>query len=212
MSILEALQGAEQDVRLIYGVVAGIVTNNHDPDELGRVKLRFPWLSDDNETDWVRIATLMTGANRGSFFLPETGDEVLVAFEHGDINHPFVIGMLWNGTDAPPEANRNGKNNIRLIKSRSGHKVILDDTDGGEKIEVIDKSGNNFITIDTANNTIEITSNQDIKLSASNGKISLDAMEIEIKSSANTKIEAGANADLKATGNTTVKGAMVMVN
>ncbi len=212
MSILEALQGTEQDVRLIYGVVAGIVTNNHDPDELGRVKLRFPWLSDDNETDWVRIATLMAGKDRGSFFLAEVGDEVLVAFEQGDINHPFVIGMLWNGTDTPPETNSDGENNIRIIQSRSGHKVILDDTDGNEKIEIIDRSGSNFITIDTAKDTIEITSNKDIKLSASNGRISLDAMEIEIKSSANTKIEAGANADLKATGNTTVKGAMVMIN
>src|SRR3972149_536693 len=103
MSILEALQGTGQDVRLISGVVPGIVTNNQDPDGLGRVKIKFPWLSDDNETDWVRIATLMAGGQRGGFFLPEVGDEVLVAFEHGDINHPYVIGALWNGVDKPPE-------------------------------------------------------------------------------------------------------------
>ncbi len=102
MSIMDALGGQEQDIRRAYGVAAGIVTNNQDPDGLGRVRIRFPWLSDDNETDWARIATMMAGSGRGSFFLPEVGDEVLVAFEHGDINHPFVIGMLWNGVDTPP--------------------------------------------------------------------------------------------------------------
>ncbi len=212
MSILDAIKTNGQNVKRTYGVAGGVVTNNQDPDKLGRIKVRYPWLSDDNETDWVRIATLMAGGERGSFFLPEVGDEVLVAFEHGDINHPYVIGTLWNGVDVPPETNSDGQNNIRKIRSRSGHEVVLDDTDGNEKIVIVDKTEKNKITIDTAKNTIEITSNQDIKLSATNGKISLEAMEIEIKSSANTKIEAGANADLKASGNTTVKGAMVMIN
>ncbi len=212
MSILDAIKTNGQNVKRTYGVAGGVVTNNQDPDKLGRIKVRYPWLSDDNETDWVRIATLMAGGERGSFFLPEVGDEVLVAFEHGDINHPYVIGTLWNGVDVPPETNSDGQNNIRKIRSRSGHEVVLDDTDGNEKIVIVDKTEKNKVTIDTAKNTIEITSNQDIKLSATNGKISLEAMEIEIKSSANTKIEAGANADLKASGNTTVKGAMVMIN
>ncbi len=212
MSILDALQSEDKSTGKAYGVAAGIVTNNKDTEGLGRVKIKFLWLSEDNETDWVRIATLMAGNDRGSFFLPEVGDEVLVAFEHGDINYPYVIGALWNGKHKPPETNSNGQNNIRMIKSRSGHKVILDDTKGKERIEIIDTSKNNKIVIDTAKNTIEIASNQDIKISASKGKISLDAMEIEIKSTANTKIEAGANADLKATANATVKGAMVMIN
>ncbi len=196
----------------VYGIVSGIVTNNKDPEGLGRVMVKFPWLSEESQSDWAKVMSFMAGKERGGFFLPEVEDEVLVAFEHGDINYPYVIGALWNNEDKPPETNSDGKNNIRIIKSRCGHKVILDDTDGKEKIEVIDKSGNNYVTIDTAKNTIEITSNQDIKLSASNGKISLDAMEIEIKSTANTKIEAGANADLKASANATVKGAMVMIN
>ncbi len=212
MSILDAIKSNGQKVKRTYGVAGGVVTNNQDPDKLGRIKVRYPWLSDNNETDWVRIATLMAGGERGSFFLPEVGDEVLVAFEHGDINHPYVIGTLWNGVDVPPETNSDGQNNIRKIRSRSGHEVVLDDTDGNEKIVIVDTTENNKITIDTAKNTIEITSNQDIKLSATNGKISLEAMEIEIMSSANTKIEAGANADLKATGNATVKGAMVKIN
>ena len=185
MSILDALGSEEKNAGKINGIAAGIVTNNKDPDGLGRVKIKFPWLSDNNETDWVRIATLMAGAMRGSFFLPEAGDEVLVAFEHGDINHPYVIGSLWNSEDKPPETNSDGKNNIRKIRSRSGHEIIfndtakeekieihtnaghvvtLDDSDGQEKIEVIDKTGNNKITIDSVQKSIEIESEMRLKI------------------------------------------------
>ncbi len=219
----------------VNGIVSGIVTNNKDDEGLYRVKVKFPWLTEESEGDWAKVMSFMAGKERGGFFLPEVGDEVLVAFEHGDINYPYVIGSLWNSEDKPPEANSDGKNNIRKITSRSGHEIIfndddaakkekieihtnaghkfiLDDSAGKEKIEIIDKTGNNLITIDSAKDSIEITSNKDIKLSATNGKITLDAMDIEFKSSADTKIEAGANADLKASGNTTVKGAMVKIN
>src|SRR5215472_353851 len=104
----------------IYGVVVGIVTNNQDPDGMGRVKVKFPWLSDQDESWWARIATVMAGSSRGSYFLPEVNDEVMVAFEHGDVRFPYVLGALWNGKDSPPTTNSDGKNSIRLIKSRSG--------------------------------------------------------------------------------------------
>ncbi len=218
MSILEALQGTDQDVRLISGVVPGIVTNNHDPDGLGRVKLKFPWLSDDNETGWLRIATLMAGGDRGSFFLPEVGDEVLVAFEHGDINHPYVIGALWNGVDKPPETNADGKNNIRKIKSRSGHeiifndddtakkekieihtkaghKIVLDDSAGQEKIEIIDKTGSNKMTIDSVQNSINIES----------------AMQLKIKANM-VEIEGTTSLTLKSNAVLTIQGLPVKIN
>src|SRR2546426_9457473 len=89
--------GHEAREKKLYGVVAGIVTNNEDPDGLGRVKIRFPWLSEDNESWWARIAAPMAGKERGAYFLPEVDDEVLVAFEHGDVNFPYVLGALWNG-------------------------------------------------------------------------------------------------------------------
>ena len=110
----------------------------------------------------------------------------------------------------PPEENK-GKNDRRLIKSRSGHQVILDDTNGKERIEIKDKSGNNMLTIDTSTNTIEIISGQDIKLQAK-GTISLDCMQLELKSKTMAKLEAGGSLDLKATGNATLKGALVMIN
>jgi uncharacterized protein involved in type VI secretion and phage assembly len=196
----------------ISGVAVGVVTNNQDPDKLGRVKVRFPWLSDEDESQWARIAAPMAGKERGIYFLPEVDDEVLVAFEHGDIRFPYVVGALWNGKDAPPAANDDGKNNIRLIKSRSGHVVKLNDEDGKETIEIIDKSEKNSIVIDTAKNTITITSDKDITLKAANGTITLDAQKIAVKSSADSKVEAGAGMDVKASGTLNIKGATVNIN
>src|SRR5262245_16193614 len=136
-SLLDLLsQGPAPD--RIYGVVSGIVTNNQDPDKLGRVKVRFPWLSESDESWWARVATPMAGKDRGAYFLPEVDDEVLVAFEHGQVDHPFVIGCLWNGKDDAPESNADGENNHRTIKSRSGHVLRFNDKSGSETIEIID--------------------------------------------------------------------------
>lgn len=197
----------------IYGVVVGQVTNNKDdPQHLGRVKLTFPWWSDSEESNWARIANFMAGSERGAFFLPEVGDEVLVAFEHGNINRPYVIGALWNGEAKPPADNADGKNNLRFIKSRSGHLIRLDDTKNAEKIEIIDKTGNNSITIDSKENTITIESAKDVIIQAPQGKISLSAQNIEITSTADTKLEAQTTLDIKASANLTVKGQMVNIN
>ncbi|MEA2176331.1 MAG: hypothetical protein QOD00_3923, partial [Blastocatellia bacterium] len=160
MNLLDVfMDGAERDARdlRIGGVVVGIVTNNQDPDEMGRVKVKFPWLSDEDESNWARVATPMAGKERGLYLLPEVEDEVLVAFENGDMRFPYVLGSLWNGKDTPPAKNDDGKNNVRVLKSRSGHVIRLTDEDGKEKIEIIDKSEKNSIEIDTASNTITIT-------------------------------------------------------
>jgi len=215
MNLYELISGtAEQEVhsRRITGVVVGVVTNNQDPDGFGRVKVKFPWLSDVDESDWARVAAPMAGNKRGFYFLPEVDDEVLVAFEHGDVRFPYVLGALWNGKDAPPATNGDGKNNVRVIQSRSGHVIKLNDEDGKETIEILDKSQKNSIVIDTAKNTITITSDQDITISASKGTIKLDAQNVEIKSSAATKLEAGSTMDVKASGTMTVKGATVNIN
>jgi uncharacterized protein involved in type VI secretion and phage assembly len=178
MSLTDELDNDSQQTPSVF-IAAGIVVNNKDEDGLGRVKLKFPMLSDENESDWVRIVSFMAGAERGAFFLPEVGDEVLVIFEHGNLNCPYVIGSLWNGKAKPPYTNDDDKNNIRAIKSRSGHQIIfcddeegkkenieiltkaghqiiLDDTDGAELIAIIDKTKENKITLDSANNAIAI--------------------------------------------------------
>jgi uncharacterized protein involved in type VI secretion and phage assembly len=188
------------------------VTNNKDPEGAGRVKVNYPWLSEADEGYWARVAAPMAGAGRGVYFLPEVGDEVLVAFEQGDLRFPYVVGALWNGKDAPPEKNDDGKNDVRVIRSRSGHVLRLTDTDGKETIEIIDKSGKNKLIFDTAKNTITITADKDITLSAPSGTVRIEARKLEIKSTADTAIEADGGLDLKTIGTMNIKGAMVNIN
>jgi uncharacterized protein involved in type VI secretion and phage assembly len=109
---------------LIRGVVPAVVTNLNDPQSLGRVKVKFPWLGDNVESTWVRVVAPMGGGGRGFMYIPEIDDEVLIAFEHGDPHRPYLIGGLWNNKDKPPKSNSaiapNGKVDERLIQSRSG--------------------------------------------------------------------------------------------
>lgn len=216
MSIYDVFKNAgEGEGGHIYGVAIGIVTNNKDPDGMGRVKLRFPWRSSNDESHWARVTSLMAGNEMGAFFLPEVGDEVLVAFEHGDVEYPIVLGSLWNGEDKPPEKNSDGKNNIRKIKSRSGHELILndedskgqviiktkaghtitlDDTSGSENIEIKDKSGNS-IKMDSVQNNIEIKC----------------TMQLNIKANV-IEIEADSMMTIKAGATLTLQGALVKIN
>jgi uncharacterized protein involved in type VI secretion and phage assembly len=195
-----------------YGVVVGIVTNNRDPENMHRVKVRFPWLSNDVESNWARVAAPMAGKDRGVYFLPEVDDEVLVAFEHGRVDHPYVLGCLWNGQDTAPENNNDGENNHRTIKSRSGHVVRLNDAAGSETIEIIDKSGNNKIVVNTADNSIAVEAQADITIKSATGKLTLEAVGIEIKSQAGVSVQAMQSLDLKANAQVTVKGALIQLN
>jgi phage baseplate assembly protein gpV len=202
----------EEPQQKIYGMVIGIVTNNRDPDNAplkrGMVKVRFPWLTNDEESTagaesfWARIATPMAGGDRGMYFLPEVDDEVLVAFAHGDINAPYIIGSLWNGIDKPPiEKDEDEKNDLRIIKSRSGHKVIFDDTKGEEKVIVQDKVGKNKIVI---KDTIMVFNDQVTELKdfiPEKAQLVLDASTTPVK------ITVGKDQDflLEGTGNITLK-------
>lgn len=210
---LAALDVAER----FYGVVVAIVTNNDDPDKLGRIKVKFPWLPKEQgkevESDWARVPTLMAGADRGFYCLPEVDDEVLVAFEHGDLRFPYVIGSLWNGKDKPPVTNSDGKNSVRMLKSRSGHTIRLDDTDNDEKIEIrAAGKKQNRIVLSTKNNSITITADADITIESTNGKLKLRGQAIEITSQAGIKIEASRQLDLKADQQLNVKGQTVNIN
>lgn len=196
----------------IYGVVAGVVTNNQDPDGLGRVKVRLPWLSDSDETFWARVAAPMAGNGRGLYLLPEVDDEVLVAFEHGSIDRPYILGALWNGQDKPPESNSDGKNNQRTLKSRSGHILRLDDTAGSEKIEIVDKTGKNSIVITASDNRITIQADSDITIQSSNGKLKLAGNGVEITSQSDIKIKASGQGEINAAGVMTIKGSTVNIN
>lgn len=205
------LKEEQSSSRRLLGVVVGIVTNNRDPDGMGRVRVKFPWLNDQDESHWARVCSLMAGKDRGAYFLPEINDEVLIAFEHGDRRFPYILGGLWNGKDSPPATNDDGNNDIRLIKSRSGHVIRFNDKNGNETVEIADKNGNS-ITYDTANNSLTIATKKDITLSAPQGSITLDARTVEIKSSTQTVLQAASTMDVKANATMTIKGAMVNIN
>lgn len=203
IDLLSPQDNANQPGRF-FGVVIGIVTDNQDQGGMARVRVKFPWLSDDNVSWWARIAVPMAGNGRGIYFLPEVDDEVLIAFEHGDVRSPYVIGALWNGKDAPPTTNSDGQNNIRLIHSRSGHLIRLDDTSGNEKIEIIDKTGGNKITIQSSDNSMNLTCTGKMTLHAAGG--------IEMTSDVDITIKANTTMDIESTAPMTIKGATVSIN
>ena len=210
--LVEPRTGADRR-GLRFGVVVGIVSNNQDPEKLGRVKVKFPWLAPDDESNWARVVAPMAGPDRGISLLPDVDDEVLVAFEKGDPRAPYVLGALWNGVDKPPSLKDNdADNDLLVLKSRSGHLVVLDDTSGSEKIEITDKTGKNLVRIESSSNAITIEADGDISLKAANGSITLDAKSVTVKTSAEAKVEAGSTLDLKAGGTLTVKGTTVNIN
>ena len=187
-NLLDLLSPVADKSSRINGVVVGIVTSNRDPDGMARVRVKFPWLSGSDESWWARLAAPMAGGDRGVYFLPEVDDEVLVVFEHGDIRFPYVLGGLWNGKQAPPVKNDDGKNNLRVIHSRSGHVIRLDDSDGSEKIEIIDKTGENSIVIDSSSNKISIKSDGDILLE-SQSRVAVKGPTVEIEASGELKLK-----------------------
>jgi uncharacterized protein involved in type VI secretion and phage assembly len=148
-------------VKRIPGVVTGIVNSLDDPEGLGRLQLIFPWMADgEPQSNWARIAVPMAGPERGMQFMPEVGDEVLVAFEQGELRVPYVVGYLWNGQDAPPRE----ESAQRAIQTVSGHVLEFDDTDGSEKISLLFKGDKPSIILDEKTATVETAGGHVVKL------------------------------------------------
>jgi uncharacterized protein involved in type VI secretion and phage assembly len=188
-----------------YGVEVGIVTNVQDPNKLGRIKLQLPRLPGGPETDWARVAQPAAGAGRGFYWLPEVGDEVLIAFELGQANRPYVLGALWNGKDKPMDGAYADDNTTRMIQTRSGHKIVLCDKPGEEKIVIADKSGNRTITFDVKAKKLLVEAKEgDIELHAEK-KIVLECEDLEVKTSKTAKLDVGSNFNLKVGADATIK-------
>jgi len=157
MRILEERELAVERQRL-YGVYPAQVTDIKDPDGQGRVKVKLPWSPDANGgyEVWARLAVLMAGQNRGTWFIPDPNDEVLVMFEAGDPRRPYVIGALWNGRDTPPESMDGAGNNFqKTIRSRNGIRIALDDTNGQETL-TLETPGGQKVTLQDGPGSIEI--------------------------------------------------------
>ena len=240
MSLLDSITNVEehtQRAKLLKGVVCAIVTQNYDDKKLGRVKVRFPWLSEDNETDWIRVAVPMAGAKRGHYFIPEIDDEVLVAFEHGDVNRPLVIGSLWNIEDTAKDDAPEKDNNIKKYTSRCGHELIFEETESEEKIQILTQGGHKIIMDDTSSKEkIEIHSNAGhhlilddasgkekvilkdktgknfMEIDSNKNSIAIESdLDISIKST-NITIEAKNQINIKASGQLIEQGALIKLN
>jgi uncharacterized protein involved in type VI secretion and phage assembly len=209
---------AEQEGNKCYEPVVGVVTDNKDPQKLGRVKVKYPNLSDQDTSWWAPIIMLGAGKNRGWFFIPEKDDEVLILFEHGDLNRPLVVGALWNGKDKPADKN-GGKNERRIIKSRQGSKITFDDDKNQLIIEDGGKIGKITFEADKNKITIEALSG-DVAFQAPKGEIKVVAKSAEIKASSNLEIHAGqamawgsdASVKINGSGGVTMSGSKVNLN
>ncbi|HZI18153.1 MAG TPA: phage baseplate assembly protein V [Pyrinomonadaceae bacterium] len=184
-TLLDVRAEAQERARL-YGSYVALVTDISDPQHQGRVRVRLPWMPDDSGAGyeaWARLATLMAGADRGTWFVPDVGDEVLVTFEAGDPRRPFVVGALWNGSDSPPERMDGAGNNYKKsIVSRAGVRVTLDDTDGQVSL-----------TLETPQQSIELKDGgRSVEIKDANGNsIKLDASGVTITAAAKVSISAG---------------------
>jgi uncharacterized protein involved in type VI secretion and phage assembly len=132
------------------GVVTGKVVSTQDPDQQGRVQVSFPFLGGQNDSYWAPVATLLAGASTGAWFMPEVGDEVLVAFQQDDVAHPYIIGFLWNGQQSPPDA----KAENRVIVTPGGHTLRFED--GDNKKVILKSSSGQTITLDDSAQSITL--------------------------------------------------------
>jgi phage protein D len=233
-SMLGAIGNAGASRNPGEGFVVGIVTENKDPNNMSRIKVKMPTLTEEHTSFWARMVSLGAGAGRGFDCLPEINDEVLIGFEHGDIHRPFVIGSVWNGKDAPPEKNEEaikGTNvNLRTFKTRTGHELKFIEEDAGshkrgcvlttaeqhkiqindsEKLITLETKGGHKITLNDQDGTITIDSTGDINLKAKKS-ISLEAgQDIKLNAKKNVDVNASGNSSMSSNGSMGMKARSV---
>ena len=197
----------------IPGLVPAIVTDTKDPDQLGRVTVRFPWLGPKDDTPatsyWAPVVQFGAGNARGAMFLPEVGDEVLVGFDHGNVDHPYVLGGLYNGVDLPPLQDdlidgSDGKVNQRGFVSRLNHQLVFLDSDSKSGITLSTDQGKVTIELDHANGKLHLSCQGDVVVE-STGDLKLTAQgSLELSGQGGVKIESSAVVE--------VSGQMIKLN
>ncbi|BAO90267.1 phage baseplate assembly protein V [Caballeronia cordobensis] len=210
--LLQDVQPLTPDKK-VYGVAIGTVVNNVDSTGQARVQLMLPWLP--GYQPWARLATLMAGMARGTYFVPMVGDEVLVAFNHGDVREPFVVGALWNTLDRPPSLSPTDAVTRRLVRSPLGHELEFDDA-----LQTVTLKSNLLSKVTLAADKAEISTPTasvtvgklgDVTITAKT-RLTLDAPVIEIKAKASLTVQSQGVATLKASGACVVQGSVVKIN
>lgn len=207
-SLLGLASGHEPEHRL-PGVVIAKVTSTGDPGDQGRVKVAFPWLSDTYESDWVRVVQAGAGPDRGSVVVPEVNDEVLVAFELGDMRRPYVLGGLYNGVDKPLLGEAfvdasTGEVRRRGFVSKHGHGLVFLDDDDQDGIALLTGDKGLRLSLNSTKTRIKISSNGDVVIEA-DGDVSITGRQLTLAADAGVSIDGGK-------GNVTVKGTQIQLN
>ncbi|MEZ4707537.1 MAG: VgrG-related protein [Caldilineaceae bacterium] len=206
----EELQGASQPQDKWPGVVTAVVTNTDDPLDWGRVKLKYPWMSDEAESDWARVVGVGAGPTAGIFAMPQVNDEVLVAFVHGDFSQPCVLGGVWNGQNAPPPesigAASGEKPLVRTWHSCSGHWIAMYDN-ADNKIEITTAGGHSIVLDDAGRSiTLKTTGGSSITMDDMSQSIKVNSpLAIQVESGAKIEVTTGGMADIKVGGAATVQ-------
>jgi len=192
------------------GVAIALVRENRDDSGQGRVKVTYPWHSQPRESHWARVAVPMAGKQRGTYFIPEIGDEVLVAFERGDMRFPYVVGSLWNGVDAAPINNADGKNDLRVITTRKGHKLTFDD---GERGQVqLELSDGKRLTLDDDGIQLDDGRGNKLIIESNGGALTLEAATRLTLKAPQISLEASQRASVSGSADLELKAAMVRIN
>lgn len=206
----------------------GIVTDNQDPDQKGRVKVGLKAVGEEYESSWLPVTTLYGSSDGGGvFFLPEVDDNVLVAFTGTNPDNGYILGTVWTDDIPPPESEENsdadlngdGDNNIRFIKSRAGQMLIFDDTSDEEKLQILGKEAQSRIEMLVADELINIETDKDMIISAK-GKLAFEADECEMTIDKEFKLEADSilmessskDIEVKASNNLALEGTTVKLN
>jgi phage protein D/phage baseplate assembly protein gpV len=197
------------------GLVPAIVTNSDDPQDWGRIKVKFPWLDDNSESFWARVIGIGAGPEAGYYVMPSVGDEVMVAFLHGDFSQPIILGGVWNGANKiPPEAASAGNGEKPLVRtwhSVNGHKITMYDN-ADKKIEIATIDGRSIVLDDNNKKILISTDNAKITVDDNNVTLETSGGNVKMKSGSNFTMESGGNIDIKASGNVTIKGATINLN
>jgi uncharacterized protein involved in type VI secretion and phage assembly len=213
----------------IHGVVPGVVSDVQDPEKRGRVKVKFPWLLDNKGreyvTDWARVVAPGAGGDDRGLLIPlAPADEVLVAFQFGNVEQPYVLGGLWNKeTDKPPTFGGSEGVDLdkRVFKSASGHAVVLDDKKDAEKVVIVDKGGKNQILFEPKDGKVTITAEKQLTISVGDkvtitakddGTVSVQCDKFEVRAQTEYALAAGASNVKGASSSLALKSGKVTIN
>jgi uncharacterized protein involved in type VI secretion and phage assembly len=211
---LMAPQTEQARKQLVQGLVTAKV---HDRQDDGTYRLTYLTMGEvGTPSAPARVMAPMAGGNRGIYFFPEVGDEVVVAFEHGDTNFPIILGAMWNTNDpVPSQAQASSENNIRTIVSRSGHQLTFDDTNGGQQVTLMTQGGHSLTLTDSIVGAITLSSpaglsvalddvTGSITLTASGNTVVLNSVGISLTSNLAVSIMANAALSITTVGAVTV--------